>query len=101
MIGLMGTVQGMIASFRTIATSPTTPKPSELADGISTALFTTIEGLAVAIPSMIAFAIIKNRIARFMLEVGMVSEGLMGRFAQSGKQQGGAAPAAAPSEPQQ
>ena len=101
MIGLAGTVWGMIASFRTIATSPTTPKPSELADGISTALFTTIEGLAVAIPAMIAFAVIKNRISRFMLEVGMVSEGLMGRFVQSGRQPGGAAPAAAPAAPQQ
>lgn len=110
MLGLMGTVSGMIASFREIATSPTTPKPSELADGISTALFTTLEGLTVAIPAMVFYAILKNRIARFTLEVGMVSEGLMGRFAQAGKQQpaapqqrppGGAAPAGAPAAPQE
>jgi biopolymer transport protein ExbB len=108
MLGLMGTVSGMIASFREIATSPTTPKPSELADGISTALFTTLEGLVVAIPAMVFYAILRNRIARFTLEVGMVSEGLMGRFAQAGKQQGaaqkpagGAAPAGAPAAPQE
>ena len=107
MLGLMGTVYGMIMSFREIATSPSTPKPSELADGISTALFTTLEGLTVAIPAMVCFAILRNRIARFVLEVSMVSEGLMSRFAQAGKQQpgqrpaGGAAPAAAPSAPQQ
>ena len=108
MLGLMGTVQGMIASFREIATSPTTPKPSELADGISTALFTTLEGLTVAIPAMVFYAILRNRIARFTLEVGMVSEGLMGRFAQAGKQQaappkpaGGAAPSGAPAAPQE
>jgi biopolymer transport protein ExbB len=109
MLGLMGTVQGMISSFREIATSPTTPKPSELADGISTALFTTLEGLVVAIPAMVCYAILRNRIARLTLEVGMVSEGLMGRFAQAGKQQpvaaprpaGGAAPAGAPAAPQQ
>lgn len=107
MLGLMGTVSGMIASFREIATSPTTPKPSELADGISTALFTTLEGLTVAIPAMVFYAILRNRIARFTLEVGMVSEGLMGRFAQAGKQgaapqkpAGGAAPAGAPAAPQ-
>ena len=109
MLGLMGTVSGMIASFREIATSPTTPKPSELADGISTALFTTLEGLTVAIPAMVFYAILRNRIARFTLEVGMVSEGLMGRFAQAGKTPpaappkpaGGAAPAGAPAAPQE
>ena len=99
MLGLMGTVSGMIASFREIATSPTTPKPSELADGISTALFTTLEGLTVAIPAMVFYAILKNRIARFILEVGMVSEGLMSRFSQAGAA-GGAAPAGAPADKQ-
>lgn len=94
MLGLMGTVSGMIESFREIATSPTTPKPSKLAGGISTALFTTLEGLTVAIPAMIFYAILRNRIARFVMEVSMVSEGLMSRFAQSGKQ--GQPPAPAP-----
>lgn len=107
MLGLMGTVYGMIMSFRVIATSPTTPKPSELAGGISSALFTTLEGLVVAIPAMVAYAILRNRIARFVMEVSMVSEGLMSRFAQAGRQgqpqkpAGGAAPAAAPAAPQQ
>jgi len=80
MIGLMGTVYGMILSFQKIATSTVAPKPSELADGISTALFTTLEGLAVAIPAMVAYSILRNRVSRYMLEVGMVSEGLMGRL---------------------
>jgi len=80
MIGLMGTVYGMILSFQKIATATVAPKPSELADGISTALFTTLEGLAVAIPAMIAYSLLRNRVARYMLEVGMVSEGLMGRL---------------------
>lgn len=102
MIGLMGTVYGMIMSFEKIATSPTQPKPSELAEGISTALFTTLEGLTVAIPAMIAYSILRNRIARFFLELGIVSEGLMSRFAMVGRRRaGGAAPAAAPAAPQQ
>jgi biopolymer transport protein ExbB len=42
MLGLMGTVSGMIATFRVIANSSTTPKPAELAEGISSALFTTL-----------------------------------------------------------
>lgn len=80
MVGLLGTVQGMIASFETIATSPITPKPSELAQGISTALFTTLIGLAIAIPAIAAYNLLRNRVARLVLEVGIVSEGLMSRF---------------------
>lgn len=84
MLGLLGTVQGMIASFQVIATSATAPKPAELADGIATALFTTLEGLCVAIPAIIAFLFIRNRIARLMFEVGNVSDALMKRFANHG-----------------
>ena len=80
MVGLLGTVQGMINSFNVIANSPTAPKPAELAEGISTALFTTLVGLAVAIPAIAAYAILRNRVARLVLEVGIVSEGLMSRF---------------------
>lgn len=86
MIGLMGTVYGMILSFQKIATATVAPKPSELADGISTALFTTLEGLAVAIPAMVAYSILRNRVARYMLEVGMISEGLMSRLPISKQQ---------------
>ncbi len=102
MIGLMGTVYGMINSFQKIATSVSPPKPAELAEGISMALFTTLEGLAVAIPAMIAYSILRNRVARFVLEVGIVSEGLMARFSTAGKgKAGGAAPATAPAAPKQ
>jgi biopolymer transport protein ExbB len=80
MIGLFGTVQGMISSFRVIATSPNTPKPAQLAEGISTALFTTLVGLAVAIPAIAAYNILRNRVARLLLEVGVQSENLMSRF---------------------
>jgi biopolymer transport protein ExbB len=86
MMGLMGTVQGMISSFDKIAMSAVSPKPSELADGISTALVTTLIGLLLAIPAMVFHSILKNRIQRLVLEIGMVSEGLMGRFAAVGKQ---------------
>ena len=85
MMGLMGTVQGMIASFDVIAQSVVAPKPSQLADGISTALVTTLIGLFLAIPAMVFHGILKNRIQRLVLEIGMVSEGLMGRFAAVGK----------------
>ena len=75
MMGLMGTVQGMISSFDKIALSVVAPKPSELADGISTALVTTLIGLLLAIPAMVFHGVLKNRIQRLVLEIGMVSEG--------------------------
>ena len=100
MLGLMGTVQGMIASFSTIAESAVSPKPSELAQGISTALFTTLIGLGIAVPAMVFYSILRNRIARYVLEVGMVSEGLMSRFSRVGnKAGGGSVTAVAPAAP--
>lgn len=102
MVGLMGTVWGMIDSFEEIASAKTAPPPSDLADGISTALFTTLEGLAIAIPAMIFYGLLRNRVARFVLEVGMISEGLMARFSQIGKgRTGGAASATAPAAPRE
>ncbi|REJ88710.1 MAG: MotA/TolQ/ExbB proton channel family protein [Planctomycetota bacterium] len=85
MIGLFGTVHGMIDSFRKIAGSDTAPKPKELAEGISKALFTTLAGLLIAIPAIGAFTILKNRASRLVLEVGILSEGLMSRFQGVGK----------------
>ena len=80
MIGLFGTVQGMIAAFRTIATSGSTPKPSELAMDISTALFTTLAGLAIAIPAIAVYNILRNRVQRMTMQVGVTSEELLERF---------------------
>ena len=102
MLGLLGTVWGMVESFQVIARSTTQPKPAELADGIATALVTTLEGLTIAIPAMIAYTLLRNRATRYVLEVGMVSEGLMQRFSSVGKPRpaGAAAPAAAPAAPQ-
>ncbi|MEX0727607.1 MAG: MotA/TolQ/ExbB proton channel family protein [Planctomycetaceae bacterium] len=90
MLGLLGTVQGMISAFAVIAQSTTQPKPSELADGIATALFTTLEGLIVAIPAIVFYGFLRNRASRFMLEIGMVSEGLMNRFSNLGRGGAGA-----------
>lgn len=80
MFGLLGTVDGMVASFQVIARSSTTPKPSELAQGISMALVTTLVGLWLAIPAILAFNLLKNRQAKLMLEAGIIGETLMKRF---------------------
>ncbi len=102
MIGLAGTVTGMIDSFDEIANSVTQVEPAKLADGIQKALWTTLVGLGIAIPAMIAYSVLRNRVSRLVLEVGMVSEGLMARFQTLGRSKpagGGAAAAPAPAAP--
>jgi biopolymer transport protein ExbB len=84
MFGLLGTVNGMVEAFEVIAQSTATPKPNELATGIATALVTTLVGLWLAIPAIAVFNILRNHVARLVLEVGTVSEGLMRRFQNVG-----------------
>ncbi len=80
MIGLVGTVYGMIMSFRVIATAGASPQASELARGISTALFATLEGIALAVPAIYFYAVFRNRIARLSLEVALAAEPLLDQF---------------------
>ena len=85
MVGLLGTVWGMILAFETLATSGGAPKPDELAQNIGMALVTTLIGLLIAIPALMFHNSFKNRIAKLVHEVGVVSEGLMSRFETVGK----------------
>ncbi|MGE3819620.1 MAG: MotA/TolQ/ExbB proton channel family protein [Isosphaeraceae bacterium] len=80
MIGLVGTVYGMILSFRVIATAGSSPQASALAAGISTALFATLEGIAISIPAIYFYAVFRNRIARLSLEVALAAESLLEQF---------------------
>ena len=80
MMGLLGTVAGMIASFKVIATTQGQAEPAELADGISQALLTTMFGLIVAIPTTGAFAYLRNNLIKSVIEVGAIVEDLFERF---------------------
>jgi biopolymer transport protein ExbB len=81
MIGLVGTVYGMIMAFQVIALEGSSPQASQLAAGISTALYATLEGIAISIPAIFFYAMYRNRIARLSLEVGMTAEPLLEQFA--------------------
>jgi len=69
MIGLFGTVFGMMGAFQTLATAETV-EPSALAGDIRVALVTTASGLAIAIPLMILVANVNIRIAKMEDLVG-------------------------------
>jgi biopolymer transport protein ExbB len=77
MLGLLGTVQGMIEAFNVIASTGGTAKPADLADSISKALVTTMEGLMVAIPAMVAYSFFRNQIDHLVAETGKRVERIM------------------------
>lgn len=77
MLGLTGTVLGMIDAFTTIASLEGMAQPKELAGGIGQALITTLLGLVVAIPSMVAFSYFRNKIDSIVSEAGKRIERLM------------------------
>jgi biopolymer transport protein ExbB len=68
MIGLLGTLKGMISSFSVIATSGTQLKAAEVASGISEALVLTFEGVALSVPAIYLFALFKDRVATLSVD---------------------------------
>lgn len=76
-IGLLGTVLGMIEAFHVIAFSGAMGDPALLAGGISKALVNTASGLSVALPSLLAYHFFKNRIAHYGLELEKRASALM------------------------
>lgn len=64
MVGLLGTVIGMLKAFNSVAFDLAKARPMELAAGVGQALITTIAGLIVAIPAMMAYSWFRGRVIR-------------------------------------
>jgi len=80
LLGLLGTVTGMVRCFQTIqakATSFHPVSPGDLAGGIWEALLTTVAGLIVAIPTFIIYNYLVSRINNFVLEMEKASTELV------------------------
>lgn len=73
MVGLLGTVIGMIFAFQQVAVTQGSAGAAELAEGIYQALVTTVGGLIVAIPSLGAFAIFRNRVDQLCAEAASMA----------------------------
>lgn len=69
LLGLFGTIAGLIASFEAVGSADPQQKSALLAAGISQAMNATMMGLGVAIPCMIAFSFLMNRTNRLVAEV--------------------------------
>lgn len=69
MLGLLGTVQGMILAFATLGTTSGAAKNALLAINISQALYTTAAGLVIAVPAIGAYFFFRNRAAKVILSM--------------------------------
>ena len=75
LVGLLGTVLGMFSAFGGIASDvAANAKPVVLAQGVSQAIVTTIFGLAVAIPSLAAYALFRRRAAKRIAELEEIAD---------------------------
>jgi biopolymer transport protein ExbB len=82
MLGLLGTVIGMVQAFGILADSGQA-NPTQLASSISVALLTTMWGLITAIPSLLAYFFFKNRINTLVAECHHAAEDLVNASIQT------------------
>ena len=113
MLGLVGTVYGMIGAFMVLGQSTSTPNASALAENISHALAVTLVGIAVSVPAIFFNAFFRNRITKVTMDVGHIADDLLTQMYHNSKKPatpgapgttlppmgGPAAPAAAPAAP--
>ena len=83
MLGLLGTVYGILLAFKTIAETQGAAVASDLAGGVYLALVTTVEGLVVGIPALGAYAIFRSRVEQLASEVGLVAEQVFNNYKRS------------------
>ncbi len=77
LLGLLGTVQGMIKAFAQIQHKQGQVNPSDLAEGIGNALITTAAGLTVAIPTLVVYNYFVTRVENMILEMEISSSELV------------------------
>src|SRR6185312_12568982 len=95
MVGLLGTVTGMLLAFKQVADTEGNAGAAQLADGIYQALVTTVAGLIIAIPSLGAFALFRSRVDQLVAEAAYGALHALSPL----KQRGGADSASAPPPP--
>lgn len=100
MMGLLGTVYGIIFAFRVFVSMGGHASPALLAGGIGTALVATFWGLVVAIPALAGYSILRNKIDHLALQAAANAEEVLGHFKPAPVRPAApAAPAASPAMP--
>ena len=83
MLGLFGTVVGLVIAFKKVADTQGVARAADLAGGIYLAMMTTVEGLAVAIPCVAAYAVFKHRADQFAADTTLMAEYAFSGYRQS------------------
>lgn len=83
MVGLFGTVIGMIRSFSVLASDMAASRPMMLADGVSIALVTTAAGLAIGIPALAFYAFFRGRVQSLIADLEAASTHLFALFSMT------------------
>jgi biopolymer transport protein ExbB len=90
MLGLVGTVYGMILAFMELA-SGDVPKPQKLADAISHALSVTLLGIALSVPAIFFHTFFKNRLTRLSMDTNNLADDLLTQMYHNSKKPAAAA----------
>ena len=86
LLGLLGTVVGMIDAFEALGTASGDAPPDQLAEGISQALLTTAAGLSVAIPAYLAHVYFSARADRYLVEIDAICQQVVDSISAEGLQ---------------
>ena len=97
LLGLVGTVFGMIIAFKELGREGTTPKTSELARGISTALRLTLFGVGLAVPAIFFHSFFRNRLIAMANDTANVADDLLTQMYHNSKRPAVGADARPPS----
>jgi len=85
MLGLVGTVFGMIQSFMVLSIPGKTAAPNELADGISHALVVTLLGIALSVPAIFCHTFFRNRLIRLAMDSSTMADDLLTQMYHNSK----------------
>jgi len=89
LLGLLGTVFGMIKAFNDISTSSAMGRPELLAGGISEALITTAAGLTIAIPALVCYLYFLSRVDQLITELDVLGQDVVAKISAEGLQTAG------------
>jgi biopolymer transport protein ExbB len=88
MVGLLGTVFGMLRAFSSVALDLASAKPVNLAAGVSQALITTAFGLIIGIPAMAFYAYFRRRAARLVSRLELAGADVLTALLSAARQRG-------------
>jgi biopolymer transport protein ExbB len=95
MLGLVGTVFGMIGAFMVLGQPGSTANPTKLAANVAHALSVTLIGIAISVPAIAFNAFFRNRINKLTMDVGHIADDLLTQMYHNSKKPappGGAPP---------